>query len=418
MKICRIKVSLTSEQIAGILQNMHNKRSFLSSPDWLIFAWDPVKTRVFFKKNPLPSLDKPKRGQTSDIPFFGGDIFALSYNLGNRLLGIKNAEDAEPEKKTPLALIHTYENFICYDRKKELLHYPQSAKKTINDILAYIKDDSRKTTSSYHLGKFKPEISRKQYGKAFKKIQDYIKNGDIYQVNLTYKLTAIFSGQPENLFAEMYKKNPAEYSAFIEGPDFCLLCFSPEEFICRKGNVLITKTIKGTKPLTATKEELINSAKEAAELNMITDLLRNDLGKISATGSVKVTEHRIVQPWANVWHTHSKIVSKILPDKTLKDVFEAVFPGGSVTGCPKKRACEIIDELEKSPRDFYTGTLGYANKNGDFDTNIIIRTLLIKNGTAILNVGGGLVADSIEEDEYKETLHKAETFIKAADFSC
>ncbi len=264
---------------------------------------------------------------------------------------------------------------------------------------------------------FKPTISKSAYETAYKKIKHYIKEGDIYQINLTHRLEAETLIPARELFMRVINANPVDYLAYIEGDEFEILSASPERFIKIENGNIETCPIKGTRPRgnnpktdQKLKKELLKNEKEAAELNMITDLLRNDMGKICKINTVKVTGHRLIQKCPTVWHTFSRITGKIAVKPI--EALLSMLPGGSITGCPKKRAIEIIDELEPTTRSVYTGVIGYIHPNQNLDFNIAIRTIIKKGKKLYLQVGGGIVLDSKEKAEFKETLDKARSFMK------
>ena len=214
----------------------------------------------------------------------------------------------------------------------------------------------------------------------------------------------------------MCEKNKADFTAYMECGDFEILSASPERFIKISENVIETFPVKGTRPRGKNKEEdemlkkeLLESEKEKAELSMITDLLRNDMGKVCAIGSVKVIDPRIARAYTFVWHTYSHIKGILADGVSKMDALTSMFPGGSITGCPKKRAMEIIAELEWKQRGIYTGAIGYK-EGEELNFNIAIRTIIKKGNKAYLSVGGGIVYDSTEDGEYEETLHKAKSF--------
>lgn len=250
-------------------------------------------------------------------------------------------------------------------------------------------------------------------------IQELIREGEVYQVNLAHRFTLPFGKDPFSVFSEMALKNPAPFSAFFCIDDFTLVSTSPERFLCKKGKRLETRPIKGTAPRGETDEadlmnraELLASEKENAELLMITDLMRNDLGKISESGSVKVVDLRRCEAYTNVFHLLSVIESTV-KQIPLLDIIRSCFPPGSVTGCPKKRAIEVIETLEESPRGVYTGSLGYFSPNGDFDLNVVIRTVLFFKERCELSLGSGIVIESVPEKEYEEILHKGRMLFDA-----
>lgn len=269
---------------------------------------------------------------------------------------------------------------------------------------------------------FRSGFTKASYKAAVSDIQNRIQKGEVYQVNLSQRYARAFSGNPFALFQHMYGQNPAPFFAYVEAGDHQVLSTSPERFLRVKGGIIETRPIKGTRPRgTDAKEDqkfytdLKGSTKDAAELSMIVDLMRNDLGKIAETGSVRVTEHRRITPWTNVFHQESTITAKKRENVGAGEILRATFPPGSVTGCPKIRSMMVIDRLEPVRRNVYTGAIGYLGFQGDLDLNVAIRTVICKGGTAFFSTGGGVVWDSIPGEEYRETLHKAATFFRAMD---
>jgi para-aminobenzoate synthetase component 1 len=243
--------------------------------------------------------------------------------------------------------------------------------------------------------------------------QELIRAGEVYQVNLSQKFDFQSSRHPFSLFRQVCHLNPTSFSAYFCHEKLNLISISPERFLCKKGQELETRPIKGTIQRGQTieedgllKERLLSSAKERAELLMITDLMRNDLGKISSVGSVETLEIWRCESYASVFHLLSIIRSLAKPGLAPLDIIRSCFPGGSITGCPKLRAMEVIDELEERPRGIYTGSIGYVTGSGDFDLNIAIRTLVRERECYSLQLGSGIVIDSNPEQEYQETLFK------------
>ena len=253
-----------------------------------------------------------------------------------------------------------------------------------------------------------------------RKVQDYIKQGDIYQANLTQRFEGETTLSSYELYRDLRNISPAPFGAFLNFEDTNVLSNSPERFIKCIDKKVETRPIKGTRPRGITKEEdlrlqeeLRNSEKDRAELLMIVDLERNDIGRISKIGTVKVPELFIIEPYANVNHLVSTVVGELDDNRSCMDVIKATFPGGSITGAPKIRAMEIIDELEPTQRNIYTGSIGYIGFNGDMDLNIAIRTIIKQDNNVYFQVGGGMTWDSNPEDEYQETLDKAKSIMKA-----
>ncbi|MBT4917650.1 anthranilate synthase component I family protein [Candidatus Peregrinibacteria bacterium] len=338
----------------------------------------------------------------------------ISYDYGFKTQNIKSK--AKNDLKLPNTYLLAFENWISFDKKSETLHFkdPKFPEK-IKEIQKRIPQKTKTPISK----NFKPELSKSEYNKAYKQIKHHIKEGDIYQINLTHRLKAETNINSKELFVKTIEANDVDFLAYIEGEDFDVLSASPERFIRIKDKKAETCPVKGTRPRGKTqkqdealKKELIESEKEAAELNMITDLLRNDLGKVSKIGSVKVEGHRLISKCPTVWHTYSRITSEIHPKLSNIEALISMLPGGSITGCPKKRAMQIIDKLEPISRGIYTGTILQINPNQDIDSSIAIRTIIKKDKNLYLQVGGGIVLDSENQPEYEETLHKAASFMK------
>jgi para-aminobenzoate synthetase component 1 len=246
----------------------------------------------------------------------------------------------------------------------------------------------------------------------------------VYQVNMSQRFHAAFQGDPFELFARLYARNPAPFFAYVNAGDHQIVSTSPERFVLLDGNVVETRPIKGTRPRGRTaaedlrlQEELQNSLKDEAELSMIVDLLRNDIGKVCRAGSVKVSEHKRLEVYENVYHLVSVVHGILDDERDAVDLIRATFPGGSITGCPKIRAMEIIDELEPVRRHVYTGSIGYLSFHDTMDLSIAIRTATITEGRLLFSVGGGVVYDSNPDDEFEETLHKGRTLMDALDLA-
>ncbi|MBF0225288.1 MAG: aminodeoxychorismate synthase component I [Desulfobacterales bacterium] len=309
---------------------------------------------------------------------------------------------------------------------KNKIHIVKRSKEKINEniISAFNKITSEEYIQCHEFkggsNELKSSLSKEEYIDSIKIIKEYIRQGHVYQVNMSQRFITDFSGSAFGLFKQLYNLNPAPFFAYINALDHHIVSTSPERFILRDGKNIETRPIKGTNPRGKTpdeddrlKIELSASKKDDAELSMIVDLLRNDIGKFSKAGSVQVNEHKRVEAYQNVFHLIS-IISGILDDgKDSIDLIKAVFPGGSITGCPKIRSMEIIDELEPVRRHIYTGSIGYISFHDTLDLSIAIRTATIYKEKIIFSVGGGIVYDSDPESEFDETMHKGQTLINA-----
>lgn len=265
---------------------------------------------------------------------------------------------------------------------------------------------------------FHSNFTRPRYMDVIRQIREYIAAGHVYQVNMSQRFQMGFSGEPFHLFKRLYGMNPAPFFAFIQAGDHQIVSTSPERFLLQQGRRVETRPIKGTRPRGDTPEadaanalELCRSRKDDAELSMIVDLLRNDIGKVCEAGSVRVTEHKRLEAYRNVFHLISRVEGTLDEGKDCVDLIRAAFPGGSITGCPKIRSMEIIDELETHRRHIYTGSIGYISFHDTMDLSIAIRTATVTGEKILFSVGGGIVYDSDPADEYEETLHKGHTLM-------
>jgi para-aminobenzoate synthetase component 1 len=266
----------------------------------------------------------------------------------------------------------------------------------------------------------KSNFTPEEYIKAVNRVREYIAAGDVFQVNLSQRFQADLEIPPYELYKRLKRVNPAPFASYINFPGVTIVSASPERFLKVQGDLVETRPIKGTRPRGRDPvedhrlaQELTHSIKDRAENVMIVDLERNDLGRVCRYGTIKVTELAILETFPTVFHLTSTIVGRLHRGKSDIDLLKATFPGGSITGAPKVRAMEIIDELEPTKRSVYTGSIGYLSFNGDLDINIVIRTFIIEEGRAYFQVGGGIIYDSDSEAEYMETLDKAKALVQA-----
>jgi len=243
----------------------------------------------------------------------------------------------------------------------------------------------------------------------------YIRAGDVFQVNLSQRFTLPLPADPIDVADRLRRVSPARYGAFLDFGDHSIICNSPELFLrLTPDRRIVTRPIKGTRPRAPGMErELLDSVKDQAELNMIVDLERNDLGRVCEVGTVRVTEPRVIEAHPTVYHGAATIEGTLRADVSFVDLLRAVFPGGSITGAPKIRAMEIIEELEPVRRSPYCGAIGYLAPGGEMEFNIAIRTMIVKDGLVHIPVGGGIVADSDPVAEYEETLVKSRAMFAA-----
>ena len=293
-----------------------------------------------------------------------------------------------------------------------------------NDVRPALDERDKRGCSSPHASDIASNVRREQFISSVRRAQQYIQHGHIYQVNLSHRLSCEINLDGWELFSRLSELSPAPFAAYLDCGRFQLASSSPELFLRLSGRQIITRPIKGTRPRAADAlrdaqltYELQTSSKEMAELVMITDLLRNDLGRVCEYGSVQVPELVRLERYAQVQHLVSTVEGRLRSGITHFHAFASCFPGGSVTGAPKMRAMEIIDELEPVTRGPYTGALGYLGFNRESQLSIVIRTAITKGGRAYFNAGAGIVADSIPEAEYEETMAKARGFFAALNLS-
>jgi aminodeoxychorismate synthase component I len=263
-------------------------------------------------------------------------------------------------------------------------------------------------------------MSREQFVQAVRRALAYIRRGDVYQVNLSQRWSRAFNGDPWDLFASLTAISPAPFSAYQRWEDLAVISTSPEQFLRISGQAITSRPIKGTRPRSRDPDEdarlayeLQSSEKERAELVMITDLLRNDLGRVCEFGSVQVPELLRLERFSHVQHLVSTVSGRLRAGVSHLEALAACFPGGSITGAPKVRAMQIIDELEPVARGPYTGCLGYLGFNRESQLSILIRSAFIRGGQVHYHAGAGIVADSDPGSEHEETLLKARAFFQA-----
>lgn len=364
----------------------------------------------------------------SDIPFIGGAVGYLSYDLCHHIEELPRT--AIDDINIPDCYFGLYDGVIIVDHGKEevfvaALGLKDSKENIIQNIEKAIQNEKKNgiaipTSKEKKSVELKSNITKENYTKAIDKIKNYIESGDVYQVNMTQRFECELETSPLELYGKLRKINPAYFSTYIDFGEGQIVSSSPERFIQIKDGIIETRPIKGTRPRGKTtqediknREELVSSEKDQAELLMIVDLERNDLGKVSKTGTVKVDNLFSLEEYPTVFHLVSTIHGEIKSECDVIDCIKATFPGGSITGAPKIRAMEIIDELEPTQRNIYTGSIGYVGFNGNADFNIAIRTIVCKDEKAYFQVGGGIVWDSDANLEYEETLHKGKALMEA-----
>jgi anthranilate/para-aminobenzoate synthase component I len=283
------------------------------------------------------------------------------------------------------------------------------------------KGGGEKKSEPFRVDRIQANMTLNQYVDLAKKAKKYIAQGDIYQANLAQKFECHWSGNPSNLYRLLREMNPGPFMGLFKGPHFTIISSSPERLISGRGKILETRPIAGTRPRVQhpeddlrLKSELQTNPKEQAEHLMLVDLMRNDLGRVARYGTVRVRDYARIESYAKVHHLVSTVQAEVQEGMVFSDIFQSVFPGGTITGCPKIRCMQIIEELENQPRNFYTGSMGYLTRGPVFDFNILIRSFTLwPEGKLEFFAGAGIVADSDPEREYLETLHKVEALAQA-----
>ena len=383
-------------------------------------------------------LDKT---QDLPVPFAGGWVGYLSYDLARYIERLPDSVDHDIP--LPLMYFGFYDAIAAWDNREKCgyllaLDYPgqkESAESRLTRLRAICRaedqtdiDDQNKYErqspdlqyTAHLVRQMEAGVEPQAYLEKVARAIEYIKAGDIFEVNISQRFACGYREPPSVLYDYLARHNPAGYAALIIAADHAVVSASPELFLSRRGGRIITRPIKGTAPRGANEQEdrayrdwLEHSDKDRSELNMIIDLERNDLGRICRYGTVKVLAEREIEEHPTVLHTVATIAGELWDDVGISDIFRATFPGGSITGAPKIRSMEIIDELEPTARSVYTGSIGWIGINGDLDLNIAIRTIILSAQKAYAQVGGAIVADSVPQAEYDETLAKAAGLVRA-----
>lgn len=352
----------------------------------------------------------------ADLPFQGGALGLFGYDLGRRFESLPS--HARQDIVLADMAVGLYDWALIVDHQHQtvslLSHTDAQAR------LAWLESQQSPARVPFRLTTdWRSNMTRGQYGEKFRQVQAYLHSGDCYQVNLAQRFQASYQGDEWLAFERLNQANRAPFSAFLRLEEGAILSLSPERFILLADGDIQTRPIKGTLPRlpqdAADREQaqkLANSPKDRAENLMIVDLMRNDIGRVALPGSVKVPELFVVEPFPAVHHLVSTVTARLPPTRHACDLLRAAFPGGSITGAPKVRAMEIIDELEPHRRNAWCGSIGYLSVCGNMDTSITIRTLTAVDGQLYCSAGGGIVADSEEQAEYQETFDKVNRILQ------
>jgi para-aminobenzoate synthetase component 1 len=372
------------------------------------------------------------------LPFIGGAVGYLGYDLGRFIE--KLPSNAIDDLQLPECCLGFYDAVVIFDHLESRAFIAATGlpdtgsssggralvrlEQMKHDLAAYARlneyEDLRDKQCAASPISLRSNFTHEGYVRAVEAVREYIKAGDIFQANISQRFEADMPLPPYELYRRLRQINPAPFASYLNFADLAVVSASPERFLRVRGDLVETRPIKGTRPRgkdpasdDALARELVNSVKDNAEHVMIVDLERNDLGRVCRYGTVRVSELAALERYATVFHLTSTVEGRLRSENNIIDLLKATFPGGSITGAPKVRAMEIIDELEPTRRSVYTGSIGYIGFDGNLDLNIVIRTILVKNNRAYFQVGGGVVYDSDPEGEYGETLDKAKALIHA-----
>lgn len=411
--VCQPSVRLSYDNdLISITQG--SQQQFLSDKDPL-----EIMREILAEYRDLSPELASQDQQLSELPFNGGWIGYISYDFG--MQQTINSNNKAADLKVPLIQMGLYQWALISDHQKKTTRLYNFGLSETNWTTLKRKVSKLINTANSNLSKpafqlsssFKSNLSFEDYASGFNKIRDYIYAGDCYQVNFAQRFCAEYKGSILTAYEKLAKENNAPFSAYLNFSDQQILCLSPERFIESHQSRVTTQPIKGTLPRDPDPEidqqladQLLNSKKDQAENLMIVDLLRNDLSKTAAKASVKVSELFGLYHFESVHHLISTVISTLDDNYDNFDLLATTLPGGSITGAPKLRAMQIIDELEPTKRGIYCGIIGYIDFVGNMDTNICIRTLISDKNKLYCWAGGGLVADSQLELEYQETLDK------------
>lgn len=395
---------------------------------WSFFGADPYTTVEGSLEALQAALAEHPIENSTGIPFIGGAVGYIAYDFARSIETLPTiAEEDRPIAKLRFGL---YDSVAALNHATGELHLiahglSDSAEVGMKALRAKLQTAVSSTKEAPIVGPWEWNMDHDAFIQAIEKIKSYIATGDVYQVNLSRRARCRFAGEPLHLYQALRKGNPGPYCAYLDTGDCTLLSTSPEQFLVKRGNDLATRPIKGTRPRGSSPaederlaQELAQSPKERAELLMIVDLERNDLGRVAAFGSVRVEDLYQVEHYARVIHQTAQVKARLAPEKDVFDCIRALFPGGSITGAPKIRAMQVIEELEPTRRGAYCGSIGYIGFNGDAELNIAIRSLHFVDGYLDYQVGGGIVWDSVPEEEYRETEYKARAIHETIDAVC
>jgi len=411
----------------------------------LIIERDGVVIDEYSCEDPLTEIDRYRRRfrspEIEGLPIFtGGLVGYFGYDTIRYIephLGLNQKTDPVG---SPDILLLVSDEVIVFDNLSGRLHVIVHANPQLQDAYEFalqrvdqlvqrlaetvLPPVTRTEISSQVDTDYETGFTRKEFEQAVEKCRQYIYNGDIFQVVLSQRLSIPFNAPPLNLYRALRTVNPSPYMYFLDLDGLYIVGSSPEILVRLEDQMVTVRPIAGTRPRGVNEDEdlrleqeLLSDPKELAEHLMLVDLGRNDVGRVAATGSVRLTEKMIIERYSHVMHIVSNVTGKLASGRSALDVLRASFPAGTVSGAPKVRAMEIIDELEPIKRGIYSGAVGYIGWNGNMDTAIAIRTAVIRDGVLHIQAGAGIVADSVPANEWQETLSKGKAVLRAVEIA-
>ena len=447
-KICNFPYSYLFESVEG--GEKWGRYSIIGLPAKKIISVTGEKIKItensklidkYNTNDPLKEIEKIQQSykvaKIEDMPrFSGGLVGYFGYETIRYIEPKLNKNNKEDPIGSPDILLMVSDEVVVFDNLSGKLFIivhadPKkndaysNALQRLDDISGMLRDNQNNKSQSDNSrdvdeNDFVSGFTQKNYEKAVDTIKNYIVNGDAMQVVLSQRLSIPFQSKPINLYRALRSLNPSPYMYFLDLEDFQIVGSSPEILVRLEDNIVTVRPIAGTRPRGETKSEdlalekdLLGDPKELAEHLMLIDLGRNDLGRVADMGSVNLTDKMIIERYSHVMHIVSNVTGELKKGMNAMDVLRSTFPAGTVSGAPKIRAMEIIDELEPVKRGVYSGAVGYISWNGNMDTAIAIRTAVIKDKTLHIQAGAGIVADSIPKNEWDETMNKGRAIFKA-----
>jgi len=402
--------------------------------EWSFFGADPFEVVVAdSEQDGLALLREAMRpyqrsSVRNAIPFVGGAVGFIAYDYGRQIERIPQL--AMNDRRVPDVHFGLYDGIAALNHATGVLHLVALGIRAETEVVlksleSIVFADNGEKSAPPQRGDWEWNMTQSQFISKVSQVRDYIASGDVYQVNLSQRARCQFSGDGLQLFQALRKGNPAPYGAYLDTGELQLISTSPEQFLRKRGRALETRPIKGTRPRgddldqdALNADSLRASEKDRAELLMIVDLERNDLGRVATYGTVQVEGLYHLEHYKRVMHQTAQVKAQLAEGKDVYDCIRALFPGGSITGAPKVRSMQIIEELEPTRRGVYCGSVGYLGFDGNAELNIAIRSLHLKDGYLDYQVGGGIVWDSDPQSEYQETLDKGRAMRETIDTLC